>query len=113
MSQKPKHPWRDHLPALLILGSPALAAGMMLSVALTETHLLPRTGAGRIGVTLLVAINGLLAVAGFAAGALRVGGTVPTRVAILIASAVFAAVAYLATVHLANAFLPGFDRYGP
>ena len=105
--------WREHLPAVLILGSPAGAAGMMLSVAATDIFLLPETGVGRVGVTFVVAINGLLAVGGAAAGALRVGGTVPTRVAVVIASVVFAGVAYLAAVHLANALLPGFERYGP
>jgi len=105
--------WREHLPAVLILGSPTVAAGMMLSVVATDLFLLPETGVGRVGVTLVVAINGSLAVIGAAMGALRVGGTVSARVAVVIASVVFAGVAYLATVHLANALLPGFERYGP
>lgn len=101
------------MPAILILGSPTVAAGMMLSVALTDIYLLPETTLGRIGVTLIVPINGLLAVVGAAAGALRVGGTVPTRIAVLIASVVFAGVVYVAALQVANEFIPGFKRYGP
>ena len=110
--------WRDHLPAVLILGSPAAAAGMTLSVILTDIFLLPgEAPIITVGVTLAVPINALLGVAGAAAGALRVGGTVSTRVAVLVASVGFAAAVYGGTIELAAALIPGFaegfERYGP
>ncbi len=112
----PRH-WREHLPAVLILGSPALAAGMTLTVALTNIFLLPQTPLGTVGVTLIVPINALLGAVGAAAGALRVGGNVSTRIAVLIASVGFAAAVYLGSITSAEEFIPdfadGFERYGP
>ena len=113
----PTPPWKEHLPAVLILGSPAAAAGMTLSVALTDVFLLPESGPGTVGITLMVPINALLGAAGAAAGALRVGGTVPTRIAVLIASVVFAAAVYGGALAATTEFIPGFgegfERYGP
>ena len=81
--------WRNHLPAVLILGSPIIAAGMMLIVALTDVFLLSETTLMRIGVTLIVPINFALACLGAAMGTLRVGGNVSTRIAVLIVSVGF------------------------
>lgn len=117
MDAEPKRRWQEHLPAILILGSPVAAAGMMLSVALTDIFLLPESDLMTVGVTLIVPINALLGAVGAAAGALRVGGTVPTRIAVLLASVVFAAAVYLGAIELAAEFIPGFangfERYGP
>jgi hypothetical protein len=106
--------WKEHLPAILILGSPVAAAGMAHSVALIGLFLMPEVGLLNIAASAILAINGLLAVLGAAAGALRVGGTAPTRIAVLIASVVFAAAVYLGTIHFADDFIPGYgERYGP
>ncbi len=104
--------WREHLPAILILGSPAVAAGMAHCVALTGLFLLPDVDVVTIGAAVILRLNVFLAPVGAAAGALRVGGTVSTRVAVLIASVVFAAAAYVGSIVLATEFIPGFvERY--
>ncbi len=109
--------WKDHLPAILILGSPVLAAGSMLTAALTEMFLLPRTGLGVIGLTLLIPINFLLGAFGAAVGALRINGNVSTRIAVFIASIGFAAAVYGGTIFYAHELIPGFaegfKKYGP
>ena len=105
--------WREHLPAFLILGSPAAAAGMAHAVGLAGHYLLPGVDWVTVGAAVILRLNVLLGPIGAAAGALRVGGTVPTRVAVAIASIVFAAAAYLATIAAAFTFIPGYaDRYG-
>jgi hypothetical protein len=105
--------WREHLPAILILGSPAFAAGMAHSVGLAGIYLLPESDVVTVAAALMLRINVLLAPIGAAAGALRVGGTVSTRVAVVIASIVFAAAVYLATIGLTFGFIPGYaERYG-
>ena len=105
---------REHLPAALILGSPATAAGMAHAVALTDFFLLPDVAPVTVLAAVVFRVNALLAVAGAAAGGLRVGGPVSTRVAVTVASAVFAGAAYLGTVALAAALIPGYaERYGP
>lgn len=109
--------WRQHLPAILILGSPTIAAGLMLTAAITEMFLLPSTGLGRIGLTLMVPINFLFGAFGAGAGALRVGGNLSTRIAVFIASIGFAAAVYGGTIFYAHELIPGFAegfrRYGP
>lgn len=109
--------WKDHLAAILILGSPVLAAGSMLTAALTEMFLLPRTGLGVIGLTLLIPINFLLGAFGAAVGALRINGNVSTRIAVFIASIGFAAAVYGGTIFYAHELIPGFaegfKQYGP
>lgn len=106
--------WREHLPALLILGSPAVAAGMMLSVTLAGVYLLPESDLVTVGGAAIARLNVLLGPVGAAAGALRVGGTVSTRVAVLIASVVFAAAIYFAAIAAVASTVPEWgERYGP
>ena len=114
MDAEPKRPWwRMHLPAVLILGSPAAAAGMAHAVALAGHFLLPEVDWVTVAAAVILRLNALIGPVGAAVGAVRVGGTVPTRVAVAIASIVFAAVAYLATVALTFTVIPGYaDRYG-
>lgn len=54
---------------------------------------------------------------GAAVGALRVAGTVSTRIAVTLASMSFAVTVYLLTIPLAMEFIPGFtegfEKYGP
>lgn len=106
--------WKEHLPAVLILGSPAAAAGLAHAVAMTDFFLLTDAPAATVFAAAALRINFLLGIAGSAAGGLRVGGTVPTRVAVVIASAVFAGAAYLGTIGVAAGLIPGYaERYGP
>ena len=105
--------WRAHLPAVLILGSPAAAAGMAHGVCLAGHFLLPEVDWVTVVGAVALRLNVLLGPVGAVAGAIRVGGTVPTRVAVAVASVVFAAAAYLAAVGLAFTLISGYaDRYG-
>lgn len=114
MDAEPKHRWRDQLPALLILGSPVAAAGMAHAVALADFLLLTDLPLVTVAAAIILRLNFLLAAVGSAAGGLRVGGTVPTRIAVALASAVFAGAAYFASIALAAQLVPGYpDRYGP
>ena len=113
MDAEPNRHWTRHLPAVLILGSPAAAAGMAHAVALAGHFLLPDVGWITVGGAVILRLNFLLAPLGAAAGALRVGGTVPTRVAVAIASAVVSAAAYVGAIGLTFTLIPGYaDRYG-
>lgn len=113
MDAEPKRRWKEHLPAVLILGSPAAAAGMAHGVALAGHFLLPDVDWVTVGAAVILRLNFLLGPVGAAAGALRVGGTVPTRVAVVIAAVVFAAAVYAGAIGLTFGFIPGYaDRYG-
>ncbi len=111
--EEPKRSWKESLPAILIVGSPLAAAGMAHSVALIGHFFLPNEDWITVGAAIMLRLNLLLAIVGTAAGALRVSGTVPTRIAVVIASVIFAAVVYLGTIGLTFTFIPGYaDRYG-
>jgi hypothetical protein len=113
MGAEPKRSWKEHLPAVLILGSPAAAVGMAHGVALAGHFLVPDVDWITVGGALILRLNFLLGPVGAAAGALRVGGRVSTRVAVLIASVVFAAAVYAGAIGLTFGFIPGYaDRYG-
>lgn len=101
------------MPACLILGSPIAAAGLAHSVALIGHFLLPEVAWLTVLAALMLRFNFLLATFGSAIGAIRVSGSVPTRVAIVIASVVCAAAIYAASIYLTFEFIPGYaDRYG-
>lgn len=99
--------WREHLPGFLILGSPVVASAMTLCVALTDIYLLPAMDLVEFGAETIVPINGLLAALAAAAGGLRVGGTVPRRIAVTIAAFGFAGALYAVVLTAAVLLLPG------
>ena len=108
-----KRSWKEHLPILLILGSPLAAAGMAHSVALVGHFFLPHEDWITVGAAIMLRLNFLLAPIGAAAGALRIGGTLTRRLAVLIASVLLAAVMYLGMIGLTFTLIPGYaDRYG-
>lgn len=104
---------RDNLPGILILGSPLVAAGIAHSVCLVGHFLLPEVKWIVVGGAIMLRLNALLAIAGSVAGALRVGGSLLTRIAVVIAAGVFAVAAYLPTIALTFTLIPGYaDKYG-
>lgn len=86
---------------------------MAHGVGLTGHYLLPDVDWVTVGAAIILRLNVLLGPIGAATGAVRVGGTTSTRVAVAIASIVFAVTGYLATIAGAFTFIPGYaDRYG-
>ena len=101
------------MPALLILGSPIAAAGMAHAVALIGHFLLPNEDWVVVTAAIMLRLNLLLAPIGSVVGALRISGSAPKRVAVLLASVVSAAAIYVASIFVTFLFIPGYAaRYG-